>query len=117
MLQRHIFLATIALATAAGCTVEGKWNLTEVEPTAAVRDIEFAVITLQKDGTYYAERNENGIHTTSGTYRFDGKLLVLNEHGGETMTFDAELAGDGRTLRLSKFWKDQKVRAEFEKKI
>lgn len=110
------WIVTGLAAVLCGCTVHGKWNMKEIQPTAAVRDFDFSVITLQEDGTYYAERNDGGIRTTSGTYRFDGRLLVLDEHNGETLTFDASLSGDGRRLVVQKFWRDQKVKAVFARK-
>lgn len=116
-MRNHTWIVTgLALFAMAGCSIEGKWNVTEVTPTAAVRDFDFSVITLQEDGTYYAERNIDGIRTTSGTFRFDGKLLLLNEHNGETLSFDARLSGDGRTIRLEKFWRDQKMKAVLTRK-
>lgn len=34
--------AAICIASLHGCSVNGKWTLSEVEPTAAIRDIEYS---------------------------------------------------------------------------
>jgi hypothetical protein len=110
-MSRIKYAVVFALAVG-GCSIEGKWNMQKIEPTAAVRDFEFTVLTLQKDGTYYAERTDVN-RTTSGTYTFNGEMLILREHGGEVLTYVARLSPDGKTLELARGWRDRDIEAKF----
>jgi hypothetical protein len=105
-----------ALALLSGCSVHGKWSLARVDPDAARRDFEFACLTLQRDGTFYAEAREaGGIDTTSGTYTCQDGLLVLRAHDGETDTYESRLAPGGETLELTRHWRDSRVVAYLER--
>jgi len=97
----------------AGCGIQGKWALSDVDPTAATRDFEFANLTLQKDGSFYAEeiREGRGIRTSSGTYDFDRGVLRLKSHDGKLVAYDA--AVQGNELELERFWQGQKIKATF----
>ncbi len=94
-----------------GCGVQGKWSLSQVDPTAARRDFPFEVITLQRDGTFYAEA-KNPPGSVSGTYRYENNTLSLTEHDGTTYTFDATMLTANR-LRLQEPWQDRELKAEF----
>lgn len=111
---RQVMLALLAAMVLSGCTVVGKWSLASVDPEAARRDFEYTSLTLQKDGTFYAEEEENGIKTTSGTYSYGDGVLSLSAHDGERHTYDAHIRGD--RLHLEEVWKGQKLKAEFERK-
>ena len=112
---RHALLPVLALVVT-GCSVEGTWSLTDVDPTAARRDFEFESMTLQDDGTFYAEsRGPTGIETTSGTYTYDDDTLSLKAHSGERHTYNAKFV-TARQLRLQGFWEGRKVFADFERK-
>jgi hypothetical protein len=99
-----------------GCAVTGKWDLAAVEPTAARRDFKYEVLTLQKDGTFYAEAREPVTMTTSGTYRFEKGVLSLAEHNGARHTYDAQLLDGGQRLALKEPWQDRVLVASFERK-
>ncbi len=99
-----------------GCTEHGKWSLSEVDPTAARRDFQFQSLTLQRDGTYYAEADEGmGIESTSGTYTYENGVLALASHDGERHTYDAELMRGGRQLQLQRHWNGQRLTATFQR--
>ena len=97
-----------------GCAVTGKWSLTKVEPEAARRDFEYASLTLQKDGSFYAESQEPRIRTTSGTYTFKDGTLTLMPHEGPRVAYDA-VQPDADHLRLVKTFDGQKVKTEFKR--
>ncbi|MCB9854485.1 MAG: lipocalin family protein [Phycisphaerales bacterium] len=113
--SKQIMMAGFALWLA-GCSVEGKWSLADVEPTAARRDFEFESLTLQEDGTFYAEsRGPNGVETSSGTYTFGDDTLNLEAHSGERHTYNTKFITAGR-LQLQGFWNGRRVYAEFDRK-
>ena len=99
-----------------GCSVNGKWNLAEVEPTAAIRDFEYQSLTLQKDGTFYAEAMEGPIRTTSGTYTYEDGTLDLIAHDGARATNDGSLQESGNQLCLVEMWDGRKLKAVMERK-
>jgi len=113
-------LTTLVLISAAvvvtGCGVNGKWELSTVDPTAARRDFEFQSLTLQSDGSFYAESSEAGekIRTTSGTYTYQKGTLRLVEHDGEAHSYDAVRQGD--ELVLKQHWHGQPIKAKFVRK-
>jgi len=95
-----------------GCAdISGKWSLAKVDPTAARRDFEYEVLTLQPDGTFYAEAREQGIESTSGTYSFGGGHLALKEHDGERQVYRARFEEGGRELHLARDWEDSELEA------
>lgn len=126
----------VGLLWLTGCSITGKWSLASIEPEAARRDFEFASLTLQKDGSFYAESHttvvaqaqvqteaggsfhaeakEPGIRTTSGTYVFRDGTLTLTTHAGVQVPFDAAVE-DANRLRLEKFWQGRKVKARFNR--
>jgi hypothetical protein len=117
LLTHGVWLSPLLLA--AGCGIQGKWSLESVEPTAAQRDFEWQVLTLQKDGSFYGEKQNAGIHTASGTYRFDRNkhVLTLKEHNGSTYVYnDVQLIDGGNGMRMERAWKDQVIVAKFEKR-
>jgi hypothetical protein len=111
-----LVVSTIALTS--GCaSIQGKWDLATVEPTAAQRDVEFRSLRLEKDGTFFAEATEGtGIRTTSGTYSYDNGVLHLKAHDGEAQTYDAELEGTGEVLRLANFWQGRRLNLKYERR-
>lgn len=108
-------LAACVVLAATGCSVVGKWELTAVEPTAARRDFQYEVLTLEKDGSFYAEGREGATKTTSGTYRYEGGVLALREHDGEEHTYRAECAS-AEQMKLKDTWKDRELVAVFARK-
>jgi len=101
----------------AGCSMPGKWSLAKVEPTAGTRNAEFHSLTLQKDGTFYAEANEpGGIKTTSGTYTYKHGILDLLAHDGERHTYDATFVNNN-DLRLATTWQGQKLKMKYERQL
>lgn len=101
-------------AVSAGCSVKGKWSLAEVDPEAARRDFEYASLTLQDDGSFYAESQKPGIHTTSGTYVYKNNVLTLTPHEGPQMSYDASMP-DNDHLKLKKLWEGQKLVTTFKR--
>jgi len=108
-------IALLVLTT--GCaSMEGKWSVAKVEPTAARRDFAFESLTLQSDGTFYAEAKEGGkTDSVSGTWKLDDGVLALREHDGECHTYDAELEPSGKRLKLVRHWSGQRMTAVLEK--
>jgi hypothetical protein len=106
-------LALAALLVMTGCGINGKWSLSTVSPTAARRDFEFQSLTLQRDGTFYAEALEPGgeIGTRSGTYTYKDGTLQLVAHDGESYTYDAKLRG-ANDLELKRGWDGRTLEAE-----
>ncbi len=101
-------------ATLSGCSIHGKWSVAHLDPDAARRDFALSSLTLQRDGTFYAESDGGaGIKTTSGTYIYDDGLLTLNQHDGAQQTYDAKL--EGSTLKLTRHWKGGRVTARLER--
>jgi hypothetical protein len=110
-----ITIATVTLSIAGCHEPAGKWSLASVEPTAAQRDVEFHSLTLQKDGTFYAEAREGaGIESVSGTYYMDNGVLVLTEHDGEVHGYDARFRDGGKELHLANFQDGQKVKLKYD---
>lgn len=107
-------VCVVLLPALAGCSIHGKWSLASVEPSAARRDFQYEVLTLEKDGSFYAEAREPATKTTSGTYRYDDGVLWLREHDGEEHSYEAEVAGE--CLKLKQPWKDRQLVARFERK-
>ncbi len=106
-----------AISLHAGCSIPGKWTLAEVDPTAATRDTEFHSLTLQKDGTFYAEAKEpGGIKTTSGTYTYEHGVLDLKAHDGERHTYDARMLNIN-DLRLATRWQGKKLKLKYDRQI
>ncbi len=112
--MRRTLLSLVALGPLlmAGCAITGKWSLATVEPEAARRDFDFGSLTLQKDGSFYAESQKPGIRTTSGTYTFKDRTLALMPHEGPRLIYNAVLP-DANHLRLEKLYDGKKVRTEF----
>jgi len=109
-------LATLALLWLTGCGVNGQWSLSSVDPTAARRDFQLQSLTLQRDGSFYAEELEGGdIRTTSGTYTYKSGKLRLVAHDGEAQTYDAKMHG-GDELVLERNWDGGTVEAKFVRK-
>lgn len=115
-LVRIFMLPAVLLSLTAGCSMVGKWSLTNVEPSAARRDFQYEVLTLEKDGSFYAEAKEPTTRTTSGTYSHKDKMLTLAEHNGDKHTYEAELLESGNKLRLKEIWKDRQLVADFDRK-
>jgi len=110
--------AALLVPVLAGCSsVVGQWSLKEVEPTAAQRDVQYRTLTLQKNGTFYAEANEGEIKTVSGTYDYNAKTdtITFREHDREQNTYDAQLKDGGQELQLLSFWEGRKLKAIYEK--
>lgn len=103
----------ITLLVSAGCSVQGKWSLSSVEPSAARRDFQYEVLSLEKDGSFYAEAREGGTRTTSGTYRYENGVLSLREHDGEEHAYDADVSAD--RMNLKQPWQDRQLVAKFER--
>lgn len=92
-------------ALLSGCSIHGKWSVAHLDPDAARRDFALSSLTLQRDGTFYAESDGGaGIKTTSGTYIYDD---------GAQQTYDAKL--EGNTLKLTRHWKGGRVTARLER--
>lgn len=114
-MRRTSLLALLAgLVVLTGCGINGKWSLANVEPTAERRDFEFASFTLQKDGTFYAEKVAPRSESVSGTYTYEDRTLTLNEERGPRYTYGADLQGD--ELELEKYAEGRRVTATFERK-
>lgn len=106
-----------AISFQAGCSIPGKWTLAEVDPTAATRDAEFHSLTMQKDGTFYAEAKEpGGIKTTSGTYTYEHGVLDLKAHDGERHTYDAKMLNNN-DLRLATTWQGKKLKLKYDRQV
>lgn len=113
---RTLALTMFFVPAIVGCSVDGKWSLADVEPTAAIRDFEYQSLTLQKDGTFYAEAVDGPIQTSSGTYTFKDGTLDLINHEGTRHTFDASLADGGNKLCLARMWEGRRLKAVMERK-
>lgn len=106
----------VASSLLAGCGIEGKWALRDVDPTAARRDVPYQSFTFQDDGTYYAEALEadGRVGSQSGVYTYKDGALTLRPHEAAARTFPADLAGD--ELKIRQPWRDREVKATFERK-
>lgn len=109
-----IYGLAVMLAALTGCSVHGKWSLADVEPSAARRDFQYEVLTLQPDGSFYAEAREGATRTASGTYRYEDGVLSLREHDGEEHAYEAEVGSD--RMKLSQTWQDRRLVARFDRK-
>lgn len=100
-----------------GCGVNGNWSLGTVDPTASRRNVEFHSLTLQKDGTFYAEAKEGSdIKTTSGTYTYRDGILHLTSHDGESHTYDAKVVRSGNNLQLVELADGQRITMTYDRK-
>jgi hypothetical protein len=113
MLRKAVLGSAMFLAVFTGCAIEGKWSLAAVEPSAARRDFQYETLTLEDDGSFYAEARERETQTTSGTYRYENGVLALREHDGEEHAYDAELTAD--KLKLKQPWQDRQLVAKFDR--
>ena len=118
MYRIRLIGAVLPLALVSACaSMNGKWSLAEVDPTAARRDFSFQSLTLQDDGTFYAERKEMGkTKSVSGTWTYEDGVLSLRQHDGERHTYDAKLEDSGKKLTLVRFWNGQHMTAQLEKR-
>lgn len=114
MKRIRIALACCTLMAALGCGVEGKWSLSSVDPSVARKDFPYEVLTLQKDGSFYAESREGGARTASGTYRYEHNVLSFHEKSGALKTYDAKKDGNDK-LKLEQPWQDRKLVATFQR--
>lgn len=107
----------LTLTTLAGCAITGKWGLTDVDPTAARRDFAYQTLTLQQDGTFYADSTNaaGDIETTSGTYTFEQHTLRLQPHHGANRAYKARFV-NANTLELKKRGDERTITATFERK-
>ncbi|MBL8880184.1 MAG: response regulator [Phycisphaerales bacterium] len=109
-----ILCATAGSILAIGCGVNGNWSLGTVDPSASRRYVEYHTLTLQKDGTFYAEaKEESGIKTTSGTYTYKDGVLHLVAHDGESHTYDAKVKSSGNHLELRELADGQRITMVF----
>lgn len=128
-------IAFINLLVSGGCSIAGKWTLVTVEPEAARRDVEFASLTLQRDGSFYAEAHKDvpgpdvvvvgrdttvvtgtdkgGIQSTSGTYEYKSHTLALQPHDGPVVAYDARL--NGAELQLERYHGAQRVKCKYKR--
>lgn len=112
-----LFANVAAVAALTGCSIPGKWTLAKVDPTAATRNAEFHSLTLQKDGSFYAEAKEaGGIKTTSGTYTYKHGVLDLVAHDGERHTYDAKMLNNN-DLRLATTWQGKKLKLKYDRDL
>jgi hypothetical protein len=118
MKRNLLIVALVPLALVTGCaTIDGKWSLAKVDPTAARSDFAFKSLTLQNDGTFYGETEDmGGARAVSGTWRLRKGVLSLKERDGEQHTYDAELLAGGRRLELVRHWEGQRMTAVLEKR-
>lgn len=135
--MRHAMalLVPLAILGSTGCSIVGKWSMASIEPEAARRDFEFASLTLQKDGSFYAEAQstvsqaqvqtesggsfyaeskEPGVRSASGTYVYKDNTLTLTTHAGVHVPYEAHLTSNN-SLRLDKFWQGRQVKAQFKR--
>jgi hypothetical protein len=118
MQAKRLITALLPLTLLSGCAkMEGTWSLAEVDPTAARRDFEYESLTLQEDGTFYAEARKLGnLESVSGTWRVQDGVLSLKEHSGTRHTYTTELDPGGKRLTLSRHWEDRNMYAILEKR-
>jgi hypothetical protein len=114
-LRLCVLCGTAALLLVTGCSIQGQWELVSVEPQAARRDVAYHAFTLQKDGSYYAEAEDEGIHTTSGTYNYEKGVLDFIPHEGPRRTFDADFESATR-LHLERLWEGRKLELVYERR-
>ena len=116
--MRRIYLAPMlfGLTLTTGCSVAGKWSLTTVEPEAARRDFQYASLTLQKDGSFYAESQKEGVRTMSGTYVYKDSTLTLKPHAGQgaPVAYAANMP-DADHLRLEETQGGEKITTTFKR--
>lgn len=105
-----LFAAALALTT--GC-VHGHWELTNVRPDAGRGDVDFQTLTLQRDGSYFAQTNDTA-EPVSGTYTYDHGILDLQDTRGERNTYEAKVVG--RELRLQRLWEGQRLVMVYERR-
>jgi hypothetical protein len=117
MLRYRLIPVFSLVAIECGCaTIEGKWSLTKVDPTAARCDSAFTSLTLQEDGTFYAEAHEFGeTESVSGTWSLENRVLSLEQQEGEQHTCDAETEGTG-ALRPVRHQDGRRVTAVIERR-
>lgn len=115
--KRPRMLPALAVLFIGACaSMEGKWSVSHVDPTAARRDFAFDSVTLQQDGTFYAEAHEYGdIVTVSGTWSLNEGILSLEEQDGERHTYDARLVGGGNRMELIRHWNGRRLTATLDR--
>ena len=118
MLKAMIWTAVVLQGIVlTGCSAQGKWSLAEVDPSAFRAQFSPHVLTLQKDGTYYAER-PTGV-TETGHWEWNGPitggLLVLGGRAGESESYNASMP-DNDTLILKTDIYGEPATARFKRK-
>ena len=92
----------VLIALLSGCSVHGKWNLTQ--SAVGTRDAEFRSLWLEKDGTYYAESvSTDRVEPAAGTYSYENGVLSLLSSDGERHSYDADFENSGKELKLKGF--------------
>ncbi len=105
--------ACLSLVVVSGCGIEGKWSLQRVKPTAARPNVAYEALTIEQDGTFYAQNQQPGAEAVSGTWVYGDGLLVLRQQNGERLTYGADLRGDH--LILKQPWDDHILIANYKR--
>ncbi len=107
------WLPIVAVIVPGCATLVGNWESTSLSPEMARDQFrlirsdnaagEFirARVTFDKDDRYVAEVYHQGGNTlTRGTWEYSNDRLTLNDDEFGEHTYVADLAGDGKTLRI-----------------
>lgn len=105
--------AVAAVLLVTGCADHtGKWVLDTIDPPDARGQYQFANITLNKDGTYWAEREVGGkMEKNTGTYTFENGTLAFKNAAGKTITYDAQMMDMNNKMKVMAETHGKKVTA------
>ncbi len=118
MKAKYVFLLPLMsmVALCYSCTATGKWTLQTTDPSAVRADFCPHTLTLQEDGTFYADTNKQlrtGVWSWNGSMA-DG-LLVLDERGGGSDSFKASIPNN-QTLVLQTDLEGRAVTGTYDRK-
>ncbi len=111
---RFCWLSMVAVLAASGCaTLVGNWESTSVSPemardqfqlirsTNATGEFIQAKVSFNKDGRYLAEVfHAGGNSLTRGNWDYSNGRLTLEDNKFGEHSFEADLAGNGKTLQI-----------------
>jgi hypothetical protein len=114
MRRLFVLLIPLTLVLATGCSIQGKWTLEKIEPTAGLHEFDYASLTLQKDGSFYGEALNPGVRATAGTYVYKNDTLVLEPYDGPRVAYAAKFR-DANHLKLEQTTENERIEALFQR--
>jgi hypothetical protein len=112
---RSCAIVLLGAGLLAGCSLEGHWVTTKVEPADMSGHFQFASVNFNSDGTYTGKATYEGKErTVTGTYEWNGSTLTVTPREGHPRTYRGTLWW-GKKLTLEADYKGNTVKGNMEK--